>query len=229
MESYVEFHYLPDLSPLGLLTLPPHNFRYIRGSKFVGDLSRCMHDGFMGWGEKIQLVLSHTIELLESGLSSLNDTVSSLFDFDWRTCVERIHKACHPRVLTKGQYRQISCLIPENKVILIEGLIVDMVNGGIGLRNHSAPQWQPRGSSWTEDVTFLQSESYCVDTKLTLNFSAPANEDIRYRCVRYSLVDRGGFTDIESTLWPEVHRAQAHKFPTIKQRAYTSFFQQFPI
>jgi hypothetical protein len=42
---------------------------------------------------------------------------------------------------TVGIYQPLSSLL-LNDVVTIEGLIVDMKDGGIGLRNHSAPNME---------------------------------------------------------------------------------------
>ena len=51
-----------------------------------------------------------------------------------------------------------------------EGIILDLVKGGIGFRNHTVPiQPQMRyGSQWTEDILWIEPVTSCVNTNWTL-------------------------------------------------------------
>jgi hypothetical protein len=172
-------------------------------------------------------VPQHVIDLFESGLSTLNRSVSSIFDIQWRSYTwSEINDNPDPLPIDNGtaypvgSFRQISSLILNNAVLLVEGLIVDMVNGGIGFRNHSAPRLQPYGSTWTEDILFIQPETQCVDTNLTLDFSirkttAGGGSPI----FKLVLTDRGGFANINQT-YPTWDRSDTQNNPELLQRAY---------
>jgi len=117
-----------------------------------------------------------------------------------------------------GAYRPLVSLLLSSRFQAVEGLVVDMKNGGIGFRNHSAPVWQPYGSVWTEDLLFIEPETACVDTNLTLDFSVPEDgfaDDIE----GLVLTDRGGFVNINHT-YPRWDRDSGQAHPDLWLRAY---------
>ncbi|KAF3402651.1 hypothetical protein DPV78_004825 [Talaromyces pinophilus] len=86
----------------------------------------------------------YVIDVFESGLSEMNNSVSSICDIQARTYSWGVINDIGFQPDDNGtypveSYRQISTMITNNEVLLVEGLMVDMVNGGIGFRNHSAP------------------------------------------------------------------------------------------
>jgi hypothetical protein len=94
----------------------------------------------------------------------------------------------------------------DDNILLVEGLIVDTRDGGIGFRNHSAPPPREYASTWSEDILFIQPQTQCVDTNLTLDFSIPATtSEGTSTIVNLALTDRGGFSNID------------HKYPTWEQ------------
>ncbi|KAL4912048.1 hypothetical protein BDW62DRAFT_195508 [Aspergillus aurantiobrunneus] len=129
------------------------------------------------------------------GLDDLDGSVSSVFDIEWRTySSDTTDNGTRFQI---GAYRRLQTLILEDAVNVVEGLIVDTHNGGIGLRNHSVPPTHLYGSAWSEDILFLEPQTSCVDTNLTLEFNARHglfsslfSEDAE----DLALVDRGGFT-----------------------------------
>lgn len=156
------------------------------------------------WIEKFDTTVpEYVIDAFQSGLSSFNRSVSSTFDiqprqYTWskQTKVPDENQPDSGSSYPQSHFRQISSLIMDRKVTLVEGLIVDMDNGGVGFRNHSAPPVKPFGSEWTEDILFVEPESVCVDTNLTLDFTLPKyymqkSSDL----VDLVLTDRGGFAN----------------------------------
>lgn len=119
-----------------------------------------------------------------------------------------------------GMYRQISTLILEDSYQVIEGLVVDMTNGGVGFRNHSAPLLTTYGSTWTEDLLFIQPVSTCVDTNLTLDYGIPEN-DARSLNDRtpITVTDRGGFSELNTT-YPVWNPADVQSKLQLWDRAY---------
>jgi hypothetical protein len=61
-------------------------------------------------------------------------------------------------------------LILHNKVEPVKGLIVNSVNGGIGLRNYTIPVGLNKGGLWNEDITWVSPTTECVNTNLTLHY-----------------------------------------------------------
>lgn len=103
---------------------------------------------------------------------------------------------------------------------MIEGLVVDAKNGGVGFRNHSAPPLTAYGSTWTEDLLSIQPVPRCVDTNLILDYTIPEN-DVRSINSRSPLTvtDRGGFSEL-NTVNPERDREGVQADPELWERAY---------
>lgn len=79
----------------------------------------------------------------------------------------------------------------------IEGLIVNTKTGGIGFRNHTTPPHLPFGSSWSEDLLFIEPETECVDLNLTLDFNIPYSNDYTGKNVEnITITDHGGFANL---------------------------------
>jgi hypothetical protein len=121
-----------------------------------------------------------------------------------------------------SSFRQISSLLLDDAIVVVDGLIVDMKNGGIGFRNHSAPSIQRYGSTWSEDILFIEPETQCVDTNLTLDFMIPeytsqgGGGSIISNLV---LTDRGGFANL-SHHYPTWDRNDTQNNPELFLRAY---------
>ncbi|KAF4772668.1 hypothetical protein HAV15_012265 [Penicillium sp. str.  len=89
------------------------------------------------------------VETFTGGLSDFDESVSSLFDIQWRTYSSSTLNDDGPRFLI-GAYRQIQSLLLNGAIDVVEGLIVDTKSGGIGLRNHSTPSPHVHGSACDE-------------------------------------------------------------------------------
>ncbi|PVH76986.1 hypothetical protein DL98DRAFT_574021 [Cadophora sp. DSE1049] len=56
-------------------------------------------------------------------------------------------------------------------IVCREGLVIDAVSGGIGLRNHTIPALPAtvHGMTWTEDILWLEPDTVCVDTNWSIS------------------------------------------------------------
>ncbi|KAJ0423353.1 hypothetical protein BJY00DRAFT_310478 [Aspergillus carlsbadensis] len=176
-------------------------------------------------------VPDETIALFSSGLSADSSTISSIGDIQWRSWTLLRYR--HPRVpdleytrfnisYPAGLAQEVGVLALTNKYELIEGLVVDTKDGGIGFRNHSVPPLTPHWSTWAEDLLFVQPVTACVDTNLTLEYTVP-QEDITTSlgsATEITLVDRGGFVNLDHTA-PEWDRSKMQsRHEDIWARAY---------
>lgn len=134
-------------------------------------------------------VPQYVINVFESGLSTMAKTISSIFDIQTRSYTRaQINDSPNSLAADNGSaypvtaYRQIASLVLEDDFIAIEGLVVDMKTGGIGFRNHSAPPVSPFGSEWSEDLLFVEPETVCVDTNLTLDFTVSCSSPTGTLC-----------------------------------------------
>jgi hypothetical protein len=94
----------------------------------------------------------------------------------------------------------LSVLILDEDIQLVEGLIVDMKTGGIGFRNHTGPSSASiYGSTWQEDILFIEPETECVNLNWTIDFK------VDYSHASFPIpnlmdpviTDRGGFSKLQ--------------------------------
>jgi len=171
-------------------------------------------------------VPQYVIDVFESGLSTMAKSVSSIFDIQSRSYTwSQINNNPNGVAPDNGtaypvsSFRQISSLLLDDAIVVVEGLIVDMKNGGIGFRNHSAPPLQQYGSTWSEDILFIEPETQCVDTNLTLDFMIPEYTSQGSTISNLVLTDRGGFANL-SHHYPVWDRNDTQNNPALVLRAY---------
>ncbi|KAL6236188.1 hypothetical protein BDW75DRAFT_250345 [Aspergillus navahoensis] len=222
------FHHIPDGGIFGIGTLARNES--VTWSRVCGgfaepftcpDLTRAPPSNNRSVSRSIP---QETVDLFTSGVSATSSSVSSIFDIQWpswswtslsannQTSISNVSLPSDPSYNEQypiGIYRQIST-----------GLVVDTQNGGVGFRNHSAPPLTTYGSTWSEDLLFIQPVSSCVDTNLTLDY-AILEENVlsTYRRTPMTLTDRGGFSHLNTT-YPEWDLAGVQTNPQLWERAY---------
>ncbi|KAH8692249.1 hypothetical protein BGW36DRAFT_348467 [Talaromyces proteolyticus] len=161
---------------------------------------------------------SNYLEMFSSATSSPGTTLSGLFDIQyrvWSVSVDEKSNIDGGKPYATGTYRGMDNMILSNGVVLIEGVVADMTNGGVGYRNHTVPSNIPYGATWSEDLTWVEPITECVDTNLTIQFHL-GSEDSEPSNV--SLVDNGGFTNLAREypegLWND------RQNPDLRARAY---------
>lgn len=138
--------------------------------------------------------------LFSDGAARFGRPVSSIFDIQWRANINATDPAGVLGWYLKSAYRQISMLILDPRIQVVDGLIVDAKNGGIGFRNHTAPvPPHEYGSTWTEDILFVGPETQCVDLNITFDFELTQNNTSRLTVKDMTLTDRGGFSNLSRT------------------------------
>ena len=231
------FHYVQDKSPFGYGTPPRTNLPWSRICGAFDPVS--CPNSFSNvtqfsnaTGEYIRTeyydshVPQYVIDVFESGLSTMAKSVSSIFDIQSRSYTwSQINNNPNGVAPDNGtaypvsSFRQISSLLLDDAIVVVEGLIVDMKNGGIGFRNHSAPPLQQYGSTWSEDILFIEPETQCVDTNLTLDFMIPEYTSQGSTISNLVLTDRGGFANL-SHHYPVWDRNDTQNNPALVLRAY---------
>jgi hypothetical protein len=93
-----------------------------------------------------------------------------------------------------GLFKLFQSFTLTDQYHIIEGLIVDATNGGIGFRNHSIPIDLELGAQWTEDILWITPETACTLTNLSLHFSLKPNSFSSYW--QGYIRDDGGFANI---------------------------------
>lgn len=249
----LKFHYIKDMSSMGYGTPPrdPNN----KWSRLCGAwlIIPCPHDNNRASVERNSTGMSvdygaewydttirqEIIEAYESGLSNLPDSVSSIWDIQWRTYlkdtvndVAKGPKVDNGTARTIGRYQPLASLVMTDEITAIEGLIVDMKNGGIGFRNHTAPAFNEFGSEWTEDILWVAPDTVCVDTNTTLDFGIPrtSSEVLLTRGGQDSalypvITDRGGYVNLNTT-YPRWEIDDTQENPNLYYRAYRAAWLQ---
>ncbi|KAF2455766.1 hypothetical protein BDY21DRAFT_348618 [Lineolata rhizophorae] len=216
-QTVEQFHYVRDVGPFGQGTPPRGDIPW---SRICGGFSPypCPHSNsnmtFFSndTGDFVHVeyfdsrIPDNVTSLFQSGLRAFSRSVSSIFDIQWRSYTFTATDDRESGIVIDngtsypvGSYLQIDSLVLNEGVQLVEGLIVDMRDGGIGFRNHSAPPASELGSSWSEDILFIEPESVCVDTNLTLDFEIPAGLSQLTSSSQFAnlvLTDRGGFSNL---------------------------------
>jgi hypothetical protein len=159
------------------------------------------------------------IETFSSGTDG-STTVSSYFDIQWRrytTSRDRLYdNGSHFLV---GDNRNMESLVLANALRPVEGLVVDMVQGGIGFRNHTLPLGFAHGARWEEDLLFVEPETVCVDTNLTVDFTIIRTSNSSSSMTDFRLTDRGGFVDLNHT-YPHLDISDPQANANLYTRAY---------
>lgn len=155
--------------------------------------------------EKKDAYISSTIppnitEIFGDGRADM-PTVAAMLDIQYRTYIIRSDDSSdgdpndlsidQGRPRSEGHFRMYQSLILDYGYSIVEGLVVDTIDGGIGFRNHTVPANPGNGSEWEEDLLFLEPETVCVPANLTLHYTLSEGG---YAEV-LNLVDEGGFAN----------------------------------
>lgn len=125
-----------------------------------------------------------------------------------------------------GRFRPLATFALDNSYRVVEGLVVDAINGGLGFRNHTIPKGLELGAQWTEDILWLTPETSCTSTNLTLHFSISRN--YFFNTNNGYMQDDGGFANLDSTppipRWDddEPHWRSNSDVPDLQHRSYTA-------
>lgn len=128
----------------------------------------------------------------------MDPTVSSVLDIEWRSFgFKNDEDWANGSTFVTGKYRQLDTLVLNEGFQVVEGLIIDHDNGGIGFRSHSVPAAPKYGAEWSEDLLFITPHSECVNNNLTIDIEF-GDEGADFE--RIQLTDRGGFINLNTTL-----------------------------
>jgi hypothetical protein len=236
--SLVQFNYAIDNSPIGqanisrtgyvnnrlcgafiLLNCPGSYAGYDTISNATGEYA--IPDG-------PDVYMSSTIasNITEAFTSATNSsrTISSVFDIQYRlftiwgnsTQPNETQWIDQGRPQTKGQYQYFQSFILNDRYEAVEGLIVDTKAGGIGFRNHSMPPSSDTGYEWTEDILWIEPDTVCVNTNLTLDFTMALSPR---GAISANITDRGGFVHLP-TDYPYLDLNHSQMDPMLYARAW---------
>ncbi|KAI5842735.1 hypothetical protein BZA05DRAFT_174896 [Tricharina praecox] len=120
-------------------------------------------------------------------------------------------------LLQRGSFRMFDSLALNNRYGIIEGLVVDTINGGIAFRNHTIPTGLSQGGTWKEDLLWVTPDTECVNMNLTLEFVMRGELGGPGHYV--TLRDNGGFKNlVKDYQYIDLNDTQAR--PTLAGRAW---------
>jgi hypothetical protein len=257
----VSFNYAQDMTYFGQGSLPRNGMGFNRicgrgmiacpGSNFsvipTADLDE--KEWPDGYYTNISL---ETQNVWASGLHTMQSSVSSIFDIQWRSykisqqnsskgtnrykydSPDKVYDNGSPYVV--GGYRQIQSLLSSDGFKIIEGLLVDLARGGIGFRNHTVPSRSSQSAVWTEDILFIVPETECVDNNIAFDYDLKqenGTNKLGPGGVVY-LTDRGGFANLNEAVnhaglpltnsQENVHLRDRALFAAWKSNAYTMLY-----
>jgi hypothetical protein len=138
-------------------------------------------------------------EMFSSATSDPGNTLSGLFDIQYRRWkMERVDIIDNGRPRVRSDEQFVENMIPQNDVLIREGVIIDTrENPGVGFRNHTVPVDLSNGGTWTEDLTWLEPTSECVDTNLTIEIRIEDSTEEFGALSSVYLIDRGAFRELD--------------------------------
>lgn len=240
----LSFAYVKDTSPFGISTPPRSPLAWSRTcSQGHGLLSQgpvpCPYSNttiIYSWdGETFSwdmpygnnVTINDTLrDIFSSGTRDAPSTVSNFFDIEWRQynyVNDRYKNNGSTRLV--GGYRPVTSVILNDRIEIVEGLVADAESGrGVGFRNHTLPVGLKHGGTWSEDLLFIEPESSCVDTNLSIEFTyASGGRSGSSPFLNLSLVDNGGFYNLNTT-YPYYDHDNAQLNPDLEARAYKAAY-----
>ncbi|KAG0637143.1 hypothetical protein HOY80DRAFT_1085575, partial [Tuber brumale] len=234
------FRYLNDTSPLGQGTQSRSGYAFSRCGFRELSVSRGMPTGdpvsntsglYRPSRTSIGANISREItEIFTSATSGHGNLISGPFDVQYRvfgnsndsdtTKASNGTSRNQGNFYTTGVTATLQNVILDDGFVLVEGLIVDAKNGGVGFRNHSAPVDLPYGGTWEENLLWLEPVSQCVDNNFTIDFtviSESGKGDKR-------LTDRGGWVNLAPDLTHHSH-TDSQLDPQLWQRTYSGAWE----
>lgn len=163
-------------------------------------------------------------EIFGSGTSGT--TLTGPFDIQYRAwglqflAMSENFIVDHAKPVPKGLYRALDSLILHNKVDVLEGVVVDTTNAGVGYRNHTIPKNLSDGGTWSEDFTWIEPLTECAATNLTFEFFV-AQDFTNISSVE--LIDNGGFTNLPLKM-PSIGATIGLQQPDLAMRAYQGVY-----
>jgi hypothetical protein len=166
------------------------------------------------------MVPSSLIDLYQSGLSTQPETVSSFFDIQSRQYTYKNESTkMNNKPYLVDTFRMLEPLVLNDAIEAREGVVVDTQQGRIAFRHHRLPTRSGVGAEWSEDLLFLEPQTECVDTNLTLEFRIPTEGSLSPPLDNLTLIDNGGFSELIQE-YPTFNITNSQSEPSLRFRAY---------
>lgn len=162
-----------------------------------------------------------TIDLYQSGLKDHAQTVSSFFDIRARQYTYHSENdVLNGKAYPVDIFRMLQPMVLETNIFPVQGLIVDMQEGGIGFRNHTLPTGISQGAEWSEDLLWMEPMTECVNTNLTIEFKLGDGTGLGSGNMQnVTIIDNGGFANLIQD-YPEFSMDNNQNDPQLRNRAY---------
>ena len=241
----VPFSYVHDDSPIGGATASRGDYMIDRGCGWYIDINCPGANGgyitfsndsgyFADAAPGVQdpyinvSVPPNITDAFTSATNTEGNTISSIFDIRYRSYFNYANKTVpkgeewinQGKPFTQGVPRFFQSLIMDNKIEPIEGLVVDMVNGGVGFRNHTLPPASPYGTTWSEDLLWLEPDTICVNLNVSLDYTLAGPGDSETGAMGPRLTDRGGIVNAQPERVKVINFKIGQSDPQLYQRAY---------
>ncbi|KAL4883983.1 hypothetical protein BJY04DRAFT_215865 [Aspergillus karnatakaensis] len=122
-------------------------------------------------------------------------------------------------VYTSGSIVALQSFATNNRVELVEGLVVDTISGGVGFRNHTIPADIGLGVEWQEEILWIEPVTECVDLNLTIEFNKLLWYAPSIRREESFLVDHGGMSNLPDEE-PLFDLTDAQSDPKLSETSY---------
>jgi len=126
------------------------------------------------------LIPENITQCFESGSRGQENLYSGPFDIQFRQYTTSKTSEASNNLTGKtspvsnitGRFSMIESILLLNQVDVREGVIIDAINGGIGLRNHTVPISPNKicGTEWTEELLWVEPVTSCFDTNWTVEY-----------------------------------------------------------
>lgn len=242
----VHFGYVPDLKTIGRGTQARADYKANRlcgwltsincpgqghGFSFFSNAS----GGYIDFDDNNAYMSSviplNITEVFSSGSQGSRNNVAGAFDIEYRSFViagnPKINTTLYPESgpdpnvdrgskRTQGKYHTYESLILNDRIDLVEGLVVDTRVGGIGFRNHTVPLDPGKGSEWTEGLLWIEPETACVSTNLSIEYTIQDHPSVEDNWV---LTDWGGISGLPKD-YPYIDLGDSQGRPELYARAH---------
>ncbi|RFU24613.1 hypothetical protein B7463_g11732, partial [Scytalidium lignicola] len=172
------------------------------------------------------VIAPNITEVFTSGTSNDGNTISSVFDIQYRSFIqynnstrpgpnESVPWVDQGRPRSQGETRFYQSLILNNQYQVVEGVVLDLISGGIGFRNHTIPPSSNTGFVWEEDLLWIEPETSCVNLNVTVDYAIePIGGALDAR-----ITDRGGITNLPK-YYPTIDMNNTQLNPVLYDRAW---------
>ncbi|EKM76725.1 hypothetical protein AGABI1DRAFT_108582 [Agaricus bisporus var. burnettii JB137-S8] len=173
--------YIPDNSPLALSTTPyQDSFVYGRQCGYLLPVSCPGNDD------------PDSTSIAPSILEIFNSTPHGPFSMNFR----RFYPGDEKKNCSDGFEASAETFVLRNDIFFADGLIVDMTaeQPGIGLWNQTVPTEVEIGGTWSQDILWIEPETECVDTNLTVDYFL--FDTLQPGFDEFNITDHGGFYNL---------------------------------